>query len=142
MILIYSVILWIIYSSLEGFREARHFYYRVSSTRQDTYNEHAGFAIQRIAAWIPFEYIMYDPTNKLTLLNGMFLGLIFIFIHDGVYYSTYNKLAGNYPLGFWSHTSETSNSWLDRNGLTDVIMRITYFAVGALGLICVNYAKY
>ncbi len=142
MIIIYSVILWIIYSSFEGAREARHFYYRVSSTRQDTYNEHTGFAIQRIVAWIPFEYIMFNPTNNATLLNGVFLALTFILIHDGVYYSTYNKLAGNYPLGFWSHTSEASTSWMDRHGLTDTIMRLTYFAVGCLGLIAINYAKY
>ncbi len=142
MIIIYSVILWIIYSSFEGAREARHFYYRVSSTRQDPYNEHSGFAIQRIVAWIPFEYIMYDPNNHLTLLNGIFLGLIFIFIHDGAYFYRYNKLAGNYPLGFWSSPNATSTSWMDNLGITDVIMRIVYCAIGAMGLIFINFATY
>ncbi len=142
MIIIISVILWIIYSSLEGFREARHFYYRVSSTRQDIYNEHIGWAIQRIVAWIPFEYLMFDPTNNATILNGVFLALMFILWHDGIYFKVYNKLAGNYPLGFWTHSSETSTSWLDRHGLTDVVMRIVYFVVGAFGLVVINYANY
>ncbi len=142
MIIIYATILWILYASLEGNRDARHFYYRAGSSRQDTYNEHTGFAIQRIISWIPFEYILFTPGNPATALNGIFLAFMFILWHDGIYYKKYHSLAGNYPLGFWSHTSETSNSWMDRNGLTDTIMRITYFAIGVLGLVIVNYAKY
>lgn len=141
MIIVYSVILFCLYASLEGYREARHFYYRAGSSRQDSYNEHTGFAIQRIVAWIPFEYILFDKSNLLTALNGVLLAFMFILWHDGIYYIKYNKLAGNYPLGFWAQ-STTSNSWMDRKGLTNPVMRITYFVIGALGLLIINYAKY
>lgn len=141
MILILCTILWCLYAGLEGYRGARHFYYRAGSSRQDAYNEHTGFAIQRIIAWIPFEYILFDPANDLTALNGIFLAFMFIMWHDGVYYRKYNKLAGNYPLGFWAQ-SENSGSWMDRHFLTDPILRITYFVIGFVGLVVVNYATY
>lgn len=142
MILVIGTILWILYASLEGEREARHFFYRAGSSRQDTYNEHTGFAIQRIAAWVPYEYVLFDPSNYLTALNGIFLAFMFIMIHDGMYFRSYHNLAGNYPLGFWSFPSEHSNSRMDRLGLTDPILRITYFVIGVIGLIIINYAKY
>ncbi len=142
MIIFACIIVWIVYSCLEGFRDARHFYYRASSARQDKYNEHIGFAIQRIVAWLPFEYVLFDPNNHLTALNGVFLALMFILFHDGVYFLAYNKLAAVYPLGFWSSPNALSTSWWDRHDLTNVILRITYFVVGICGLIIINYAKY
>jgi hypothetical protein len=140
-IILLCTILFCLYAALEGHRESRHFYYRVSSTRQDNYNEHAIFAIQRFIAWIPFEYVMFDSSNILTALNGVFLGFMFILWHDGVYYWTYNKLSGIYPLGFWDQ-SKTSNSWMDKHDLCNPVMRITYFVIGVVGLILINYAKY
>lgn len=141
MIIISCVILFCLYASMEGKREARHFFYRAGSSRQDTYNEHTGFAIQRIAAWVPYEYILFDPSNHLTLLNGVFLAFMFILLHDGFFYIKYNSLAGNYPAGFWAQ-STTSNSWFDKHDLCNPVMRITYFMIGVIGLVIVNYANY
>jgi len=139
--IIIALIIGILFASLEGYREAYHFYYRVSSTRQDTYNEHSLFAIQRIIIWLPVEYMAYDPSNCLTLLNGLFIGLTFILWHDGIYYWKYNKLAGVYPKGFWDQ-SKNSTSWMDRHDLTNPVFRITYFIIGIVGLIIINYANY
>ncbi len=141
MIIIFFTILFCLYASLEGYREARHFYYRAGSSRQDPHSEHATFVIQRTMAWIPFEYILFDPTNNLTALNGAFIAFMFILWHDGIYYWKYNELAGNYPLGFWAQ-STTSSSWMDKHDLCNPVMRITYFMIGLIGLIVINYAKY
>lgn len=135
MIVIISAVLWVLYACLEGSRDARHYYYRVSSTRQDTHNEHSLFAVQRGIVLILFSYMSHN------YLNGLCFAFMFPLWHDGVYYFRYNKLAANYPLGFWA-TSSTSTSWMDKNDLLNPVMRITYFIIGAVALIIINYAKY
>lgn len=135
MILWIATILWCLYASLEGYIEARHFYYRVSSTRQDKHDEHTTFAIQRGIVLLSFTYVTGN------WWNGLCFAAIFMLWHDGIYYFKYNKLAGNYPKGFWD-MSTTSTSWWDRQGLTNPVFRITYFVAGLMGLIIINYANY
>lgn len=137
MIIILSTIVWCLYSSIEGIREGYHFFFKNKSGLGGK-DEHATFAIQRILAWIPLAYINYNPNDKFTLLNGLFLACLFMMLHDGFYYLTRNKLDNSYPLGFIDN-STTSTSVLDKKGLTHTNIRISLFIFGFLGLIIVNY---
>lgn len=141
MILIISCILFYAYACCEGHKEAYLYYYRNQSAGDINFgpNLHSEFALQRIIAWLPIEYINFDPSNYWTLLNGICIALSFTFFHDGVYYWKRNKLDKSYPLGFFDQ-STTSTSWLDKLNLTNPIMRIIYFGMGVFGLIIINYA--
>lgn len=138
-IILYTVI-WCVYCSLEGVREAVHYYYAIVSARTYNINEHTLFAIQRMFAYMPFEFLTFDKANYWTLLNGVCLGLMFIFWHDGFFYWKRNKLDGKYPKKFWD-MSTSSHSWMDKIGLTKPVYRIIYFIVGLTGLIMINYVN-
>jgi hypothetical protein len=87
--------------------------------------------------WIPFEVAMSGGSN-LTWLNGLTLPLLFVMIHDGVYYETRKALDKvNYKIGFFGQ-STTSTAWADRMGLTKPYLRIAYFLIGITALIIIN----
>lgn len=130
---------WIFFSVMLGAVEAVLYHFKIKANITAG-NEHATFTAERIPAWFAFELAMYTPGYYYSLLNGVCLVLIFVFIHDGAYYARMNQLAGCYPKGFFD-MSTTSNSWLDQLGLTRPFLRVTYFIIGITGLIIINYVK-
>jgi len=127
---------WCLLALSIGAAEAAMFYYK-SGGNTKKIDEHFYFSFERFFMWIPFELALYDH-SWLSLLNGVFLALTFVFMHDGFYYFSRNQMDGSYPMGWWSQ-SITSTSWMDRKGLTKPVFRTAYAIVGITGLIIINY---
>jgi len=130
-------ILWIIYASLEGIREGYYFHYKTKVATR--INEHIMFTIQRVIVWIPFSFLLLlGLERKIEYLNPIFLIFLFMLPHNGFYYLTRDKLDNSYPNGFFSNSSDSSTSWMDKKGLTSSNIRLALFIIGVFGIIIVN----
>jgi len=102
--LILYTIVWILYSIVEGVREA---YYFDNFPRPTKFNIHIIFMLQRILV------LMY-AVDVFHWTIGIVYACFFPFFHDGAYYFTRHMLnKGVYAKGFWDQPSKSSTALMD-----------------------------
>lgn len=118
------IILWLVYSVIEGYREAWYYYYRVKTFKNEGEDLHSVFFLQR---GIPLLIIGY--CLSWTLAIGC--SLIFSFFHDGMYYVQRHKITNTiYPKG-WFDDSDTSTAKLELK----LWMRVLLLIIGLILLV-------
>jgi hypothetical protein len=121
------LLLWILFSILEGIREAH--YFDAFPRPAKRYDIHQIFAAQRVI-------VIFALSSHVIIALGF--ALMFPFIHDGVYYMWRHKLnVVTYPKGFWSNPSHTSTAMFDPN----LWLRIIMFVVGIAGIVAYEIIK-
>ena len=136
-ILIY--ILFLVYSSFEGIKEAIMFHYKVLANNKDDNNEHMVFSIQRGSMIIALSLFSYLYYNSIVLSScfGLSLMLGFSFLHNGLYYTVRDMLTkGVYPKHFFDNT-HTSNAKMNFG----FIQRTFLFLMSIVLLILINKLK-
>lgn len=132
MMQILLLITWVIFSCLEGSRDARYFHNQVSATKPVKENSHYIFFLERTIVFALTTYIVFLDTNILTTFffsSGLIL--VFSFFHNGVYYTQRNKLNPLiYPKKFWD-SSTTSQASIELN----VKARVALFAIAVMSII-------
>lgn len=123
--------IFVVYSLIEGWREAQYFHFKVLANNIADYKEHSFFAVQRFcficALACYFEGINHMPVLT-AILSQM---LMFSFLHNGMYYTQRDRLRpGTYP-NKWISQTTTSNATLNFNFPTRTIM-----FVAGLGIYC------
>lgn len=120
-----SLIIWLVYTYLEGMREA-YYYYMSAIFNLPIKNIHWIYFVQR--------GLVLVLTGILT--RGIFLPLsfacIFPFIHDGSYYITYNKLVPAVYKEKFKSSSTTSTAFFEFNWTKRIvllILGIMFFAI-------------
>ena len=138
MILLYilTALVFMVYSSFEGIREAYYFYAKIYIPKESSLakiNEHAMFSIQRgifILVCSALNYFLISHLTYWSLLTSFFsLSLMFPFWHDGFYYMYRNNInPETYPKRFFDNTT-TSNALQNYNFTNRTIMFIVGLAV-------------
>lgn len=128
--------IWVIYSLLEGVRDA--FYYnsenKSSSTNTSRYNIHWIFFVCRVCVWMLIGIIIYfsNQNNTLTLfLFSISLSLIFSYLHNGIYYYMRNQLDPTIYQKAWFDDSNSSTAILEFDYKTRTLMMI----IGILSIV-------
>lgn len=103
---IISIILWTLYSIIEGRREA-YYYQLIITTPLKRQNIHYLYFLQRGIA-----LILIGIANN-SILLPLSLAFIFPFIHDGFYYMTYNDLDNKTYKKRFIDSSTTSTAILE-----------------------------
>lgn len=133
MYLALAFISWLVFSVLEGRREALYFSYkmRASIAKQQAFkkDEHILFSWQRLAVLCGMIIPMGVCLN--TLIAATAFCMAFPFLHDGMYYVTRNQLDGIYPKR-WFDQSTTSTALSDRLKLFNPVTRTALFGVSVL----------
>lgn len=131
MIKLIFLIIWIGYSLLEGRRDGYFYHYRNTTLDPKNENIHFIFFIQR-AMILFFIFLFFDRNSLIEVIPFMIgLVLIFSFFHNGIYYSTRNKLdSTTYPHGWWS-SSISSQATLEFILST----RILFLIIGVAAII-------
>lgn len=140
MLILVSFLLWLIYSFIEGKREAQYFYMKLKSTVANSMlfkqDEHKLFTIQRLTVAALVIFLLWGA--GINIFNcGIILtcfGACFPFIHDGEYYVMRHQLDGIYPKG-WFDQSTTSVSLMDKFSLLNPVSRTTAFVLGCGGIV-------
>ena len=95
---------WVLYSVVEGVREA---YYFDNFPRPTKFNIHIIFMIQRTIVLAVFCDVFH-------WVFALVYALMFPFFHDGAYYITRNILnKAVYQKGFWDEPSKSSTATFD-----------------------------
>ena len=90
------------YSFLDGIKDAI-FYYLKNPEKKLKYNEHIFFFIMRFLFGMIICLYLEEPT---TIVN---FGLVFSYIHNGVYYTTREIIKkGTYPKYWYDHSSTST----------------------------------
>ena len=119
-------LLWCVYASIEGVKEAYLYHYRNTSTEKKAYELHPLFAEQRSCVLLIITALSVD----LWLLFACIF--VFSFFHDGFYYVKRNDLnSKTYPKRFFDH-STTSTAKFE-------FTLITRYALLVLGLAVLTY---
>lgn len=126
---IFFTLLWITYSLFEGIREGFYFHNRANSARQDNFEIHPLFFIQRSIVLI----LIFVPIN---IQFGMYNSLLFIlvqiftfsFFHDGIYYVTRNNLDKKLYAKRWFDSSKTSTARIELS----FILRLLFLIAGLI----------
>lgn len=114
---IISIILWILYSIIEGKREV-YYYQLLATTSFKRPNIHYLYFLQRGVVLILIGLVNHS------ILLPLSLAFIFPFIHDGFYYMKYNDYyKGVYEKRFMS-SSTTSTAVLEFNFVERILMLI------------------
>lgn len=126
-------IIWIIYNSIEGFREAH--YYNVA-TKLDLVEElHPIFLVQRFLVFILINVILIYLDWKL-LIYDLALILIQPFFHNGMYYFIRNKLNNKIYPKKWLDQSNTSTAFLTKFETANFRIIYAIIAILLIILIC------
>lgn len=115
MIILGALLLWILYSALEGFREGFYWHYKALGDDDNTFEIHPYFAAQRGIVLIVIGLALLNCLvwwKILLFLVG--LSLIFSFIHNGCYYTTRNCLNPKIYKDRWKDQSTTSTAKLTK----------------------------
>jgi hypothetical protein len=97
--------IWFLYSYLEGFRESYYWWFKSVSGKEEGFNIHTHFLIQRGVLFIMICYILDFDLLKITIFP-----LTFSFIHNGSYYLNRSRIAKSnnevdpYPKGFFDQS--------------------------------------
>lgn len=117
---------WIIYSCLEGFREAYYFHNTNVSLHSYKHDLHPFFALQRFCAL--FMLLALNMSIHTFILCGALM-LIFPFFHDGFYYIVRHRLDKDiYSKGFFDD-SYTSVAKIELNFYSRVILFLIGIAI-------------
>lgn len=129
-----TLILFIIYSYLEGVREADYFHFRWKHENEVVADEHLKFTLQRTVVAIL-------GAISSTILWGWFgllfipcAALVFTFIHDGSYYKRRNTLDSTVYKKKWYDQTSSSSAKIS---LTPVI-RTVLFILGVSSSIVID----
>lgn len=109
--LIASNLIFILYALIEGFREGFYWFFKVNSKKKTEFEIHPIFAAQRgmVILLLATNVLLLTDLNS-ALINILSNALLFSFFHNGIYYTTRNKLDPNiYKLG-WREQSTTSTA--------------------------------
>lgn len=99
MIIILSYIFWILYSFIEGIREAN---LRQNAPKSEV--KLKMYNLQRICVLLMVSILLYFKIKFLTILVFASMLLTFPYIHNGTYFSTRNRLS---PLkGFFKDSND------------------------------------
>ena len=122
--------LWLNAAVTFGMGEAYYFYHlNESGKRFGRKYDHLYLTFLRALVLIPLAYITFD------LCFVAFALLCFPFLHDGMYYETYNKLKpGTYPGGWQAHVN--GRALFDINYPTRL-----YMFIASLLILTINYFK-
>jgi hypothetical protein len=132
-VMIIALLSWMLFSFIEGYREAVFFYKSMLIdkplvTPNDflcRLNIHTVFTITRICVWIPFFFF----TPWLFVIG---LAFLFPYIHDGSLYLYRNVYDSNvYKARFFSEPSKTSNAKVDFS----LNVRTGMFVIGVWAII-------
>ena len=125
-----AVAIWVIATITFGIGEAYYFYHlNESGKRFGRKYDHIYLTFIRALVFLPLAYITFD------LYFMVFCILIFPFIHDGMYYSTYNRMKpGTYPGGWQAHIN--GRAFFDINYPTRLYM---FFA--AILILLIKYIQ-
>lgn len=131
-----SYLLWVLFSILEGRREAFYFSYKMkaSITLQKGLktDEHVMFTIQRALVFALAATACYSNLLNTSLILFSLM-LSFPFFHDGMYYFTRNRLDGIYSKK-WFDQSTTSTAKSDKFNFFNPISRTILFGLSILGI--------
>lgn len=132
MILFILFVIWILFSYLEGKRDASFFHANVSSPNPVAENLHWLFTFTRTIVLGLITWIIFSKYSiSVTIIYAFSLSMIFSWIHNGVYYHIRHKLDSNsYPKGFYD-TSTTSTSIIE----LDYSIRTLLALIGVMGII-------
>lgn len=133
-----AYLLWVVYSILEGKREAYYFSYKMRTSLAQkkpakVINEHVMFTYQRMLVVALACVSCYTDWVNAILVVAC-LGASFPFFHDGMYYVTRKELDNLYPKG-WFDQSTTSTAWSDKKHLLDPIPRTVFFGISVVIMI-------
>lgn len=125
-----SVVLWFIAAVTFGMGEAYYFYHlNENGKRFGRKYDHIYLTVMRALVWLPLAYITFD------LYFVLFSVLCFPFLHDGMYYETYNKLKPGTYLGGWqAHIN--GRAFIDINYPTRL-----YMFIASLLILTIYYFK-
>lgn len=127
-------LLWSIYCYFEGQREA-YYYQLEKESNLKRKNIHYMYLIQRGIA-----LVLIGALTK-SIILPFSLACILPFIHDGVYYVTYNKLdPGVYPKGF-SSSSGTSKAFMEFNWTKRLILLAMGIMLYAIDIVLLYYCS-
>jgi len=123
-----TLVFFVVYSLLEGIREAYYYHSAVRSGDVEKFNLHNLFWVQRLIVSISMLCIYSFFLKNILVIVSVLLSqmLIFSFFHNGAYYCTRNNLdSTKYPRRF-KDNSRTSNAILEFS----YIERLFYFIIG------------
>ncbi len=121
-----TTILFGIYAYLEGHREALYYYFRWFRPFDKVKDEHSMFTIQRAIVVVACSFIPFTLYSWWGLLSVIPIMLVFMFMHDGSYYSTYNDMDSNIYKKRWKDKSTSTSAKLS----TDFVTRTILFTLG------------
>jgi len=125
---------WILYMSIEGWREGMYFHYLDKSGGKCTY-EHDLWTVQRSIVGIFFVLLSLFCVSHLyqSVIFGFTMILASSFFHDGFYYVSRHELNNfKYPKGFFDQ-STTSTAMLTK--YCTPILRTIYFILSIIIII-------
>ena len=126
-VLITTILLFYIYSCLEGIREGYFWHYYFKTSIHNKTNMHTLWTLQRTIVW--FMFSVFILVYNQTWVCFIVLPASFPFWHDGCYYATRNNLDGCYPKGFWDF-SKTSTAWFTK--FSTPFLRTLYFILSII----------
>lgn len=112
----FTVVLFILYSCLEGRRDGYFYHYRNTTTELKNENIHWIYFVERalILSFISVIHVIVYESYVSAFMFVSGLALIFSFFHNGMYYETRKKLSDGkvYPMG-WVSNSTSSQATLE-----------------------------
>lgn len=128
----FGMIIGTIFVLTEAFNEAKRHWYQMASSVNDGDSGHVAFRINDVILAIAFhQFVGWQSI--------VCYGLMYLFIHDGMYYWKRNQLDSTvYKKGFWDFTA-TPEAWTDRLYLGHPVVRTFLFVIGFAALIVFNY---
>lgn len=129
---LFLLLAWIIYSLIEGRKDANLYHYKNLSSNHDKSNLHWLFAVERFI-FLSFIFIIQYHYNSVINTSIFILGLalIFSFIHNGYYFTERNRLDPSIYKERWWADSLTSTARLEFNIHTRTIL----FAIGIVSIL-------
>lgn len=119
--IVITTVAWIVFSLLEGFREAYYWLFKETSNYTKPVKDlHKYFATQRIIVGLIFSLFCapkFDLSFIWFLNYSIYLislGLVFVFLHDGQYYATRNDLDNTAYTKRWMDYSKESSALTER----------------------------
>ncbi len=147
--MIFTILLWITYAIIEGYREAFYFFFRGNSYQYPqitNINPHTLFTTQRliVGSMISVAYYIFYSKIYVALLILLANGLLFSFFHDGMYYTIRNWISVKttptqliYPKK-WFDQSITSTALEDKFSISHPISRTIQAIIGvAIYIFCI-----
>ena len=109
--IIYTLIFWVMYSTLEGLREAFYWHYKGIASSTDGVDLHPIFTLQRGILLFTLMFFMWVTlSSTVGVLIFLANALLFSFFHNGMMYLFRNKLDSKVYPKKWFDQSTTSTA--------------------------------